>query len=271
MLPASATETTVRILSYIMEDTEHSTVWRSIFSAYHHTHDNTCSTTELWWKANLSWAGCRSLRSRRHGGAPDDVCGVTGGTRIPKKPLTFTGTSWYFMVTGFTRLNSAGGPPTSLTFSGFSKHPLPHINRPNIYFLRPLGEDESEPPCRTRYLCHFDGSAVTVLDLRKVRAALLIQTFTGLSELHLDFAECGPFVEVSEEELPGIFYASPRLESLSVRVKPRLPTAIYSHSNCTVSETRFPQAGPLSPIIPLEIRFAGFLVGSGRVTWLFPR
>ena len=48
--------------------------------------------------------------------------------------------------------------------------------------------------------------------------------FAGLRELHLDFAGCSSPVEISEEEILGMFDGSPRLESLSLfQLTPRVP------------------------------------------------
>jgi len=62
------------------------------------------------------------------------------------------------------------------------------------------------------------------LDLSNATPPWSSYLFTELRELHLDFTECDSFVEISEEELLGIFDASPRLESLSlIRLIPMVP------------------------------------------------
>jgi len=48
------TKVVVHILSYITEDAEHSSIWRSIFSACHRIRNIMCTATELWQKANFT-------------------------------------------------------------------------------------------------------------------------------------------------------------------------------------------------------------------------
>ena len=63
-----------------------------------------------------------------------------------------------------------------------------------------------------------------VLDLENATLPWSSSHFAGLGELHLDFAECDAFVEISEEGLLGIFEASPQLESLLLlRLRPKIP------------------------------------------------
>ena len=115
------------------------------------------------------------------------------------------------------------GTPSDIThWSWIFEQPLPCLRRLKIHFL---AEWEDGPLSNPVVLELPTDLRLRVLDLYNAMLPWSSDLFTGLKELHLDFSNSDPFVEISEDELLGIFDASPQLERLSLAsLTLRIPT-----------------------------------------------
>ena len=107
-------------------------------------------------------------------------------------------------------------------WSWIFEQPLPCLRRLKIHFL---AEWEDGPLSNLVVLELPTDLRLRVLDLYSAILPWSSDLFIELKELHLDFSNSDTFVEISEDELLGIFDASPQSERLSLAsLTLRIPT-----------------------------------------------
>jgi len=215
------TETVVHILSYIMEDAEHPSVWRPIFSTCYRIHNIMSTTTELWRKADFTSDRLAHLAfARSHGNLEVIIADLLASDDLrdeyTRNALSFCRDNLVLRGHRFHTLDICGYPSDIANFSWILERPLPRLEHVKIH-LYPPWEENNASSMRDPVVLQLPADLpLRVLDLRGATLPWSSSLFAGLRELHLDFTECDSFVEISEEELLGIFEASPRLESLSL-------------------------------------------------------
>ena len=224
------TETLVHILLYIMKDAEHSSVWRPIFSTCYRVYSLMCTTTELWRKADFTLDRQALLVFERSQGNLEAIIAdlLTEDDRRNEHTRRALGHCRDNLILRGHRLHTLDvrGYPSDITnFSWIFERPLPRLEYVKIHFYPSWSEELTafilDNPVGLQLPADLP---LRVLDLCNATLPWSSYLFTELRELHLDFIECELFVEISEEELLGIFDASPRLESLSLlRLIPTYP------------------------------------------------
>jgi len=224
------TETIIHILSYVMGEMEYSFVWGPIFSTCHHIHNIMLAATELWRKADFSWDKAAKFVMARSKGCPEAIIidlDPWDAWRNPygRKAPAYCRNRQRLGGRRLRTLEFFGEPSDMVHFSWIFERPLPRLHHLKIHISRPLDEEGEELPLRDPVFLQLPTDLpLRVLDLRNATLPWSSNLFTGLSGLHLDFRDCDIIVEVSEDELLGIFDASRQLESLSlVQVEPRIP------------------------------------------------
>lgn len=224
------TETIIHILSYIMKDMEYSSVWRSIFSTCHHIHWIMRTATELWWKVDCTWTRVAHIAFVRSKGNPEAIVADLHTwdywrNEKARKALDHWRDKWVLHGHRLHALELCGEPSDIVHFSWIFERPLPRLHHLKIHFFRPLDDDENELPLPDPVALQIPTDLpLRVLDLRNATLPWSSNLFAGLSELHVDFRDCDAVVDISADELLGIFDVSPRLERLSLlRVCPRTP------------------------------------------------
>jgi len=214
------TETIVHIISYIMEDAERPSVWRPIFSTCYRIHNIMSTTTELWRKADFTSDRLAQLAfARSQGNLEVIIANLLTEDRLwneyTRIALGFCRDNLVLRGHRFHTLDFCGYPSDVTNFLWILERPLPRLEHVRIHFSPP--EERGGSFMRDPVVLHLSADLpLRVLDLCNATLPWSSYVFTGLRELHLDFTECDSFVEISEEELLGIFDASPRLESLSL-------------------------------------------------------
>jgi hypothetical protein len=228
-----ATETILHILSFVMADMDscywgYSRAWTSIYSTCHRIHKIMCGATELWWKVDCARGGGAHFAFMRSKGDPEVIVSdlhrvsdqrIAGIERI----LDYWRDGQKFKGHRLHTFEFSGTPSSFTHFSWILERPLPRLERLKLIVADPLDDDwidldiDFEPPNPVALELPMD-MALQVLDLRNVILpwSSHLFLFTGLRELHLNFRGCDPVVTIPEDELFGIFDASPQLERLSL-------------------------------------------------------
>ena len=228
------TETIIRILSLIMAGLDsyfYTGFWWSIYGTCHRIHDIMCSATELWWR--VDWAQPRTAHFilARSKGNPrvivSDLCSVFDEKLVAtERILDLWRDKRGFRGHRLHDLEFFGSPSSFDHFSWILERPLPRVTRLKLHVTESV-EDEIVFDLPNPVALELPmGIPLQVLDLRNVTLSWPSQShlFNGLRELQLNFKDCDPVVVIPENELFGIFEASPQLERLSlVRVGHDVP------------------------------------------------
>ena len=216
-LPA---ETVTQILSYIMEDTEHPQPWRPIHSSCYRMNATMNTTTDLWRKADFTLDKASHLAFVRSMGKLQEI-------RVDflswKDELEWTSQDAMDfcrdnIVLNGRRLHTVditGFPSDIPHWSWIFERPLPSLHYLKLHFVPSddPGPDSLETPVVLQLPTDLP---LGVLDLRNAKLPWSSNLFTGLTELHMVFSDCHPFVEIPEDQLLCILVASPQLERLSL-------------------------------------------------------
>jgi len=216
-LPA---ETIMQILSYIMEDTEHPQGWRPIHSSCHRMNRTMDTTTDLWRKADFTLDRTSHLAFVRSMGKLEEI-------RVDFWPWEhkFGWTTQDAMdscrdnvvLNGRTlhTVDIACFPSDIPHWSWIFERPLPLLHHLKIHFV-PSDDDGPNPLATPVVLQLPTDLQLRVLNLRNARLPWSSNLFAGLTELHMTFRDCDPFVDIREDELLSILVTSPQLERLSL-------------------------------------------------------
>jgi len=204
------TEVIVHILSYIMEDGEHS-IWQSVFSTCHHIRDVMNNATELWQKATFL-SDKRALPvfvfARSQGNLQAiiaDLIACGDWRDNARNALRFCRDNLVLHGHKLRALDLRGCPSDIVNFSWIFERPLPRLEYVKIHFYL-LWVNETGSYIQDPVVLHLPADLpLRVLDLANATPPWSSYLFTDLRELHLDFTECESIVEISEEELLGIF------------------------------------------------------------------
>jgi hypothetical protein len=221
-LPA---EIIVRILSYIMarlDSYSHPHAWMPIYRTCHHIHSIMRSATELWWMVDFTHGKKTHLVFVRSKGSPRVILSdlrsmseerLSGIERLLDRWKDGLGLRGHRLHT----LEFYGGPPSFRHFSWIFKQSLPSVKRLKVNINDSL-EDDMAPLKYPVFLELPADMPLRTLDLRNVVLSWSSHShlFNGLRELHLSFVDCNHVVMIPEDDLFGIFDASPQLEQLSL-------------------------------------------------------
>ena len=215
-------ETIIHILSYIMDNQEHSTVWKPIINTCHHIYSIMRSATELWWKVDCRWAREAHLAFMRSKGSPRVlIAELHPWNRDAREFLDHWKEKKALHGHRLHRMELFGYTSDVARFKWIFEEALPCLKHLKIHFSPRSLIDPGNIQVPIALPLPTDVTLQT-LDLRNTMLPWSSNLFNGLSELHLDFRDCGDFVQVSEDELLTILGASPLLESLSLlQVGPR--------------------------------------------------
>jgi len=227
-LPA---ETIIHLLSYVMEDVERARVWQPIFSTCHRIHRIMRTATELWWKVDCTQSRVAHIVFSRSRGDPQVIIADFNPwhyswNQKARKTLDYWRDKQALRGHRLHTLELSGDPPDLAHFSWIFEHPLPRLRHLKIRFFGPLDEhDEGELPIPDLVALQLPMDLpLQTLDLNNATLPWSSTLFAGLRELRLDFKDCETVVDISADELLGVFDASPRLESLSlIQLRPRIP------------------------------------------------
>jgi len=227
------TETIIHILSYIMEAVEQSRVWQPIFSTCHRIHCIIRTATELWWKVDFTRSRVALCAIARSKGSPQAILAdlhpeTNWENKKARKLLDYWRDNEALHGHRLHTLELCGEPSDWARFSWIFERPLPRLRHLKIRFFGPFDIDEDEderlPIPRPVALRLPMDLPLQTLDLNNATLPWSSNLFAGLRELRMDFRDCEMVVEISADELLGVFDASPQLESLSlVQVRPRIP------------------------------------------------
>ncbi|KAF9653262.1 hypothetical protein BDM02DRAFT_3107833 [Thelephora ganbajun] len=202
----------------------HVRVWRSIYTTCHRIHRIMCNATEMWWKIDCARDRAAHLSFLRSKGGPRAI--VSELRPLNEQQIYRIETMlnhWKGMCQGFGghrlhTLEFSGSQSSFGYFSWILERPLPRMEHLKINVTDAINEeDEFALPNPVTLKLPMDVPLRT-LDLRNVTLSWSSQfhLFNGLRELHLNFRDCDPVVTIPEDELFGIFDASPQLECLSL-------------------------------------------------------
>ena len=220
-------ETFIHVLSYIMGGTEHPRVWRPIFSTCYGIHIMMCTTSELWRKANFTVDRVAYCALERSTGNIQEITAnlqAWGGRKDEwtQNVLDFCRDNLVLHGYMLHTVNLCGLPSDMAHWSWIFERPLPRLHNLKIHFY-PLDDRKGDSLSTPVVLQLPTDLPLRVLDIRNATLPWSSNLFTGLTELHLAFGDCGTFVEISEGELLGIL-ASPQLERLSLEdLMPKIP------------------------------------------------
>ena len=228
------TETIIHILSYIMEAVEQSRVWQPIFSTCHRIRRIMRTATELWWKVDCTRSRAALFAFARSKGSPQAILADLNPCYYwqndeARKVLDHWRDREVLHGHRLHTLELCGDPSDLAHFSWIFERPLPRLHYLKFRFFGPLDmdEDEGEPPLPIPSPVALQlpmDLPLQTLDLNNATLPWSSNLFTGLRELRMDFRDCETVVEISADELLGVFDASPQLERLSlVQVWPRIP------------------------------------------------
>ena len=215
-LPA---EIVTHILSDIMEDIDHPYDWRQVFTTCHRIHTIMCTSSELWWKADFVLDKGAHLAFARSMGNLQEI---TADFRTfgdwqeghTQNAVDFCSQNMVLYGHKLHTVNICGLPSDVVHWSWIFERHLPRLHHLKIHFFAPVGGRGSlSDPVVLELPTDLP---LWVLDIRNAMLPWSSNLFTGLSELCLDFSDCDALVEISEDELLGIFDASPQLERLSL-------------------------------------------------------
>ena len=215
----------IHISSFAMEDIGVYPAWRPIFTTCYHIHRIMCDATSLWWKVSVSLGR----------DAVDALMRSKGNPRVVVSQFdpwdereTIRGESvlYHWKDQGVPEghrlhtLEFFGSPSSPPRFSWIFEHSLLRLERLKFRVVLGLYNVVSDPiAVQLPTICHYVGA----LNLRNAALPWSSNLFTGLSELHLNYADV--FVSPVEDELLRILDASPQLERLSpMQVEEMIPT-----------------------------------------------
>ena len=224
------TETILHVLSFIMEAVDQFRVWQPIFDTCHHIRRIMRTATELWWKVDCTRARVAHTTLKRSNGNPQVIIAdlqPLWDHKFARILLDHWRDKRVFYGHRLHTLELCGDPSDFAHFSWIFKRSLPRLHHLKIHFFGPLSDDWDEPllpiPAPVALQLPMDLPLQT-LDLSNATLPWSSNLFAGLRELRMDFRDCEAVVDISADELLGVFDASPQLESLSlVRVRPRIP------------------------------------------------
>ena len=189
------------------------------------------TATELWWKVDCARSMVAHMAFMRSGGNPQVIIvNLHPWDDRQNKKARMTLDYWrddlVFHGHRLHTLELCGNSSDVARFSWLFERPLPRLHRLKIRFYGPLADDENESqlpiPAPVALQLPMD-LPLRTLDLDNVRLPWSSNAFAGLRELRVDFRECETVVEISADELLGVFDASPQLERLSlVHVRTRI-------------------------------------------------
>jgi hypothetical protein len=246
------TETIAHILSYIMEDAEHPSIWRPIFNTCYRIHNIMSTTTGLWRKADFTSDRLAQLAFARSQGNLEVIIAdlLTRDflrNECTRDALGFCRDNLVLRGHRFHTLDVCGYPSDIANFSWILERPLPSLEHVKIHFYPPWegwGGFFMENPVVLQLPTDLP---LRMLNLGNAVLPWSSSLFTGLRELHLDFADCESLVEISEEELLGILGASPRLESLTLlRLMPKVPIMDYQRQYTPTRIVKFTSLASLN-------------------------
>ena len=221
------TETILRILSFLMVDLDTYLdiyVWRSIYTTCHRTREIMRGATELWWKVNFARGRTAHFTLMRSKWNPrviifDLRLAFDRTLATAEKVIDYWRDKQGFRGNWLHTLEFSGSPSNFDHFSWILERSLPRLQRLKVHVTDSFNEDETDPPLPEPVALELPaGALLQVLDLRNIVLPWSSQShlFHGLRELHLNFKDCDPVVFIPEDELFGIFDASPQLERLSL-------------------------------------------------------
>ena len=226
------TETIIHILSFIMEAVDQFRAWQPIFNTCHHIRKIMLTATKLWWKVDCTWARVAHTVFKRSNGNPQVIIADLQPlwdrrNKFARITLDHWRNKRVLHGHQLHTLELCGDPSDFAHFSWIFKRPLPRLHHLKIHFFGPLSDnwDELQLPIPAPVDLQLPMDLpLQTLDLSNATLPWSSNLFAGLRELRLDFRDCEAVVDISADELLGVFDASPRLESLSlVRVRPRIP------------------------------------------------
>lgn len=220
------TEIVVHILSFVMAELDYppqSSIWKPIYCTCHHIHNIMHDTTALWWNVDCL----------HHREANFIFTRSEGGPRVLHSDLRSASEQLCFEIEdlldiwrhkpGFRGhrlrdLDFYGPSSTFFHFSWIFEQPLPRLESLKINLVDSFEDSEVEVLPNPVPLELSVGMSLRVLDLRNVTLSWSSQSrfFGSLQELHLNFEDCERIVTIPEDELFGIFDASPQLKHLSL-------------------------------------------------------
>ena len=225
-------ETIIHIISFLMEAIVQYCVWQPIFSTCHHIRRIMRTATELWWKVDCEQTRVAHIAFARSKGNPQAIVADLNPWRDwqnekARKALDYWRRKQVLHGYRLHTLELSGVPSDMDHFSWIFERPLPRLHCLKIRFFGPLTDDEDESqlpiPSPVALQLPMDLPLKT-LDLNNATLPWSSSLFAGLRELRMDFRDCETVVEISPDELLGVFDASPQLESVSlIQVRPRIP------------------------------------------------
>lgn len=213
------TEVIVHILSYIMVETVHSSVWQPITRTCHHIRKVMCTSTELWRWADFKSDRLATLAFERSQGNLEAIftdLEPAGGDWVNQNNWRFCRDNLALHGHKLHTLDLCGYPFHLADFSWIFERPLPRLERLKIHLEPEWQEGNGSFLWDPVVLQLPTNLPLRVLHLCNAILPWSSGLFAGLSELHLDFRGCQGFVEISEEDMLGVFEASPQLETLSL-------------------------------------------------------
>ena len=232
------TETILRILSYFMADLDsryYTPIWTAIYSTCHRIHETMCGATELWWKVDCARHRAAHAAFVRSGGNPHVIVSnldsvsdwqVTRSENI----LDHWREKGKFRGDRLHTLEFIGAESSFTHFSWILERPLPRLERLKINVMESINRGIDPHAPGPVFLQLPTNMPLQVLDLRNTMLPWSSCRFTGLRELHLNFRDCPTPVTFPEDELFGLFDASPQLERLSLVQVGHEPPVIYDVS-----------------------------------------
>lgn len=220
------TEILIYILSFIMAGLDpcpHPLVWMSIYCSCHLIHNTMRSATVLWWRVDCTYVKTADFIFTRSNGGPrvifsDLRSGCEQQCLKTERLLDIWRDQREFRGHQLHTLKFYGSPSSFSHFSWILERRLPRLEHLIINIVDSTEDPLVEPWPDPVPLELPMGISLRVLNLRNVALPWASQAhlFGGLRELHLSFKDCEPTVTIPEDELFGIFDASPQLERLSL-------------------------------------------------------
>ena len=219
-------EIIVRIISFIMAELDSFSniqPWIPIYSTCYHINRIMCRATDLWWRVNCAYTKTAHLMFLRSQANPQVILSDLREMEN-KKFLDFKYTLDFWRTKrGFNgnRLHTLEFYGSLWCFERFSwifERSLPRVRHLTINIVDPFEDNGTRPSWEPADLELPTDMPLQVLDLRNIVLpwSSHFPLFNRLRELSLDLRDCGSAMAIPEDELFGIFDASPQLERLSL-------------------------------------------------------
>lgn len=220
------TEIILRILLLVMAELDTPfgrDAGRPIYSTCHRLHKIMCSATELWWRVDFTYPRIAHFIFSHSNGDPEII--LSNLRWLPERQLPgveeildYWRDKLEFKGHRLHTLEFRGPPSTFSHFSWMLERPLPRVERLKIHIVESIDDEFMEPFPGPVSLELPAGMPLQALDLRNAGLSWSshFNLFNGLRELHLNFRDSHPMVTIPDDELFGIFDASPQLEHLSL-------------------------------------------------------